>query len=93
MIAEIGSGGDGCRPGRCRPQPRLASTGLRYTEHVKAVIKLSGVRKVKAGIVLKNPVRITEDEADAIISQRRLVDKKRVPLDAVMRKLGYEIQR
>lgn len=48
---------------------------------------------MKGGVVLSNPVRISEDEADVIISQRRLAEKKRIPLDAVMRKLGHAVDR
>ena len=48
---------------------------------------------MKGGVVLTHPVRISEDEADAIISQRRLAEKKRIPLDEVMRKLEHEVDR
>jgi hypothetical protein len=58
---------------------------LAYTEIVKAKVKLTGATRVKGGVLLKSPVRITEDEADAIISQRRLAEKKRIPLDEMMR--------
>ena len=54
---------------------------------MKTKLKLAGATRVKGGVVLTNPVRISEDEADAIVSQRRLAEKKRIPLDAVMRKL------
>ena len=60
---------------------------------MKTKLKLTGATRVKNGIVLANPVRISEDEADAIISQRRLAEKKRIPLDEVMRKLGHEVDR
>jgi hypothetical protein len=60
---------------------------------VKTKVKLAGATRVKGGLVLTNPVRISEDEADAIISQRRLAEKKRIPLDAVMRKLDHAVER
>jgi hypothetical protein len=60
---------------------------------VKTKVKLAGATQVKGGVVLCNPVRISEDEADAIISQRRLAEKKRIPLDAVMRKLDHAVDR
>ena len=60
---------------------------------MKTKVKLAGVTQVKGGVVLTNPVRISEDEADTIISQRRLAEKKRIPLDQVMRKLGHAVDR
>jgi hypothetical protein len=60
---------------------------------VKTKVKLAGATRVKGGVVLTHPVRISEDEADAIISQRRLAEKKRIPLDELMRRLGPEVDR
>ena len=48
---------------------------------------------MKGAVVLTHPVRVSEDEADAIISQRRLAEKKRIALDEVMRRLGHEVDR
>ncbi len=59
---------------------------------MKSTVKLAGARKVSGGVVLKNPVRITEDEADAIVSRRALRDKKRFPLEEVLRAGGYKLE-
>lgn len=60
---------------------------------MKTKVKFAGATRVKGGVVLANPVRISQDEADAIISRRRLAEKKRIPLDEVMRKLGHAADR
>lgn len=66
-------------------------TGLRYTEGVKRQVK--EITSPKAKVIRgKNPAKLTEDEADAIISHRRLL-QKRHKLDAVMRQAGYAVER
>jgi hypothetical protein len=47
---------------------------------------------IRVGL-LENPVWITEDEAGAVTSRRRLADNRRVSLDAVMNRLGFDVQR
>jgi hypothetical protein len=45
----------------------------------------------RKGILLKNPVQITEDEADAIISLRRLRSENPIPLKKVLKRYGYRV--
>jgi hypothetical protein len=61
-----------------------------YNVSVKTKLKLAGAKRVKGGVLLTNPVRISEDEADAIITRRSLADKrKRISLEELMRRRGH----
>jgi len=56
-------------------------------------IKQEGVRRTRKGLVLLNPVHITEDEADAIIATRNIEDGKdnMMPFEEYLETRGYEI--
>jgi hypothetical protein len=48
-------------------------------------------RKRRTAVVLQNPVRITEDEADIIISLRRMKEEPAYSLEDVLRENGRKL--
>jgi hypothetical protein len=48
-------------------------------------------RKRRTAVVLQNPVRITEDEADIIISLRRMKEEPTYSLEEVLRENGRKL--
>ena len=42
---------------------------------------------------ITNPVKITDDDADGIISTERLKKERRYSLDRVLRENGYKLER
>ena len=44
--------------------------------------------------LVSTPVRLTEDEADALVSERRMAEPgKSICLDALARKYGFKLER
>ena len=50
-------------------------------------------KRRRKAVILTNPVRITEDEADIVISLRRMREETTYPVEEVLRQNGFKLGR
>jgi hypothetical protein len=70
----------------------LYNQSVRKTSAARAIPERQGHRVKKQTPALTDLVRISEDEADGIISTQRLKKERRYGLNGVLRELGYKLE-
>jgi hypothetical protein len=69
------------------PQPEISYSGV-----TMSTVRISGKNQRRVMRIV-NPVRISEDLADYLISEERLRKEKPIPLKKVLQRYGYRLER